>query len=63
MFQSTPLSHPLPRLRLLAWLLLAALPVTFVAVQIAAAARDIAYWDELATLDFVLRLDAGETLR
>jgi hypothetical protein len=63
MLPITPLSHSLPRHRLLAWLLLASLPVAFVAAQIAGAARDIAYWDELATLDFVLRLDAGETLR
>ena len=63
MLQTTPLPLSSRRLPLLGWLLLAALPVAFVAAQIAAATRNIAYWDEMATLDFVLRLDAGETLR
>lgn len=48
---------------LLAWLLLAAVPILYVAFQIARASRDIVYWDEFSTLDFVLRLDGGTTWR
>jgi len=54
----------LPRLRVrpsvIAWSLLALVPVVFIAMQVAAASRDIVYWDEFDTvLDLMLRLDAG----
>lgn len=45
------------------WLLLAAVPILHVALQVAQASRNIVYWDEFSTLDFVLRLDGGTTWR
>jgi hypothetical protein len=49
------------RLRLLlAWSLLAALPVIYILGQIVATSRNIIFWDEFDTaLDLILRLDAG----
>ncbi len=43
-----------------AWLLMAALPVGYIALQAIAASRNIVFWDEFDTaLDLILRLDMG----
>ncbi len=55
-----PLSSPLRRTAVAAWIVLAALPVAYVAAQAAAYSRNIVFWDEFDTvLDLLLRLDAG----
>lgn len=45
------------------WLLLAAIPIAYIALQVAIASRNIVYWDEFSTLEFILRLDGGTTWR
>lgn len=48
------------RLLLAAWLFVAALPVAYIAAQVAIFSRNIVFWDEFDTaLDLVLRIDAG----
>ncbi len=55
-----PLSSPLRRSTVAAWIVLAALPVAYIAVQVAVYSRNIVFWDEFDTvLDLLLRLDAG----
>lgn len=42
------------------WLLLALLPVAYIAAQVVAASRNIVFWDEFDTaLAFILRINAG----
>ena len=49
-----------PRIFPLLWLLVAALPVIYVAMQIVVSSRNIVFWDEFDTaLDLILRIDAG----
>ena len=55
-----PRPFSFPRLVPVALLLLAALPVGFIALQAIAASRNIVFWDEFDTaLDLILRLHAG----
>jgi hypothetical protein len=45
---------------LILWILLAALPVCYIASKVVVASRNIVFWDEFDTaLDLILRLDAG----
>src|SRR5436190_14910125 len=59
------LSPPsLPFLRrsylLLAWIIVAAIPVIYIAIKVIVASRNIVFWDEFDTaLDLVLRINAG----
>jgi hypothetical protein len=42
------------------WILLALLPVAYIATQVVAASRNIVFWDEIDTaLDLVIRINAG----
>src|SRR3954470_10087900 len=57
-----PFSSPTVQRRLLvlAWLLVAAIPIAYIIAQIVAASRNIVFWDEFDTaLALVLRIDAG----
>lgn len=56
--------RPLPRgLSLVLALLLALAPAVYVAIRVAASARNVAYWDEFDTvLALVLQLDSGQSL-
>ena len=55
---STPSGTPvLRRPLLLLWALAAALPVLYILSQVIASSRNIVFWDEFNSLDFVLRLD------
>jgi hypothetical protein len=57
-----PLSLRSLKLRptVLAWSLLALIPIAFVATWVVASSRNIVYWDEFDTvLDLLLKLDAG----
>jgi hypothetical protein len=55
---STPSGTPvLRRPLLLLWALVAALPVVYILSQVIASSRNIVFWDEFNSLDFVLRLD------
>ena len=50
---------PRPHL-ILGWALLAAIPVTFIALRVVAASRNIAFWDEFdSVLSLLLRIDGG----
>jgi hypothetical protein len=58
------LSSRLPSLRrvyvLVAWALLAAIPVAYIAARIIVASRNVVFWDEFDTaLDLILRINAG----
>jgi hypothetical protein len=45
---------------LIGWILLAALPVLYIAAKVIATSRNIVFWDEFDTaLAFILRIDAG----
>src|SRR5581483_6269073 len=43
---------------ILFWALVAAVPVAYIAGQVIASSRNVAFWDEFSSLDFVLRLDS-----
>ena len=44
----------------IAWAVLAALPIAYIASVVVATSRNIVFWDEFDTaLDLILRIDAG----
>src|SRR5215207_7549066 len=46
------------------WVILAAIPVVYIAAQVVACSRNIVFWDEFDTaLDLILRIDAGADWR
>lgn len=48
------------RFLLLAWAIIAALPIVYIGTLVAAASRNIVFWDEFDTaLDLILRINAG----
>ena len=52
------------RFLLLAWAVLAAIPVFYIATHVVAASRNIVFWDEFDTaLDLILRIHAGADWR
>ena len=60
MLPSLSLPHLHRRHLLLGWVLLAAVPVAYIAAKVFAASRNIVFWDEFDTaLDLILRMNAG----